>query len=41
VQIGAEPRGREETDVWVANVPADAARLFRACLCSVARCPNT
>ncbi len=37
VQIGAEHRGREETDVWVANVPADVGRLFRACLCSVAR----
>jgi hypothetical protein len=41
MQIGAEPRGREETDVWVANVPADVARLFRACLCSVARRLNT
>jgi hypothetical protein len=29
--------GGQETDVWVANVPADVARLFRACLCSVAR----
>jgi len=37
VQIGARPMAREETDVWVANVPADVARLFRACLCSVAR----
>jgi hypothetical protein len=36
VQIGAEPRG-PETDVWVANVPADVGRLFRACLASVAR----
>jgi hypothetical protein len=31
VQIGAE-HTRPETDVWVANVPADVARLFRACL---------
>ncbi len=30
VQIGAEPTG-PETDVWVANVPADVGRLFRAC----------
>ncbi len=37
VQIGAQPMGGPETDVWVANVPADVARLFRACLCSVAR----
>ncbi len=37
VQIGAEHRGGQETDVWVANVPADVARLFRACLCSLAR----
>ena len=37
VQIGAEHMGGPETDVWVANVPADVARLFRACLCSVAR----
>jgi hypothetical protein len=37
VQIGARPMARQETDVWVANVPADVARLFRACLCSVAR----
>ncbi len=29
--------GGPETDVWVANVPADVGRLFRACLCSVAR----
>jgi len=41
VQIGAEHRGGEETDVWVANVPAAVARLFRACLCSVARRLNT
>jgi hypothetical protein len=41
VQIGAEHRRREESDVWVANVPADVARLFRACLCSVARHLNT
>jgi hypothetical protein len=40
VQIGAEHRD-DETDVWVANVPADVARLFRACLCSVARRLNT
>lgn len=32
VQIGAEHRGVEETDVWSANVPTDVARLFRACL---------
>jgi hypothetical protein len=37
VQIGARHRGCEETDVWVVNVPADVARLFRACLCSVSR----
>jgi hypothetical protein len=37
VQIGAQHMARQETDVWVANVPADVARLFRACLCSVAR----
>jgi hypothetical protein len=29
VQIGAHDLGREETDVWVANVPAAVARLFR------------
>jgi hypothetical protein len=32
VQIGAEHMGGRETDVWVANVPADVGRLFRACL---------
>ena len=37
LQIGAGPTGGQETDVWVVNVPADVARLFRACLCSVAR----
>ena len=40
VQIGARPMGpgaTPETAVWVAHVPADVARLFRACLCSVAR----
>jgi hypothetical protein len=36
VQTGAEAT-HGETDVWVANVPADVARLFRACLSSVAR----
>ena len=41
VPIGAEHRGREETDVWVANVPADVGHLFRACLYSVARRLNT
>ena len=41
VQIGAEHRGGEETDVWVANLPAEVARPFRACLCSVARRLNT
>jgi hypothetical protein len=41
VQIGAEHRGWLETDVWVANVPADVGRLFRACLASVARRLNT
>jgi hypothetical protein len=30
VPIGAEPMASGETDVWVANVPADVARLFRA-----------
>jgi 5-methylcytosine-specific restriction endonuclease McrA len=37
VQIGARPMGGGETHHWVANVPADVARLFRACLCSVQR----
>jgi hypothetical protein len=44
VQIGAQHTGGEETlpsapetDVWVAHVPADVGRLFRACLCTVAR----
>jgi hypothetical protein len=40
VQISARPMGcgeSMETAVWVAHVPADVARLFRACLCSVAR----
>ncbi len=37
VQIGAGPMGREETHTWVANVPADVARLFRACLHTVQR----
>ena len=41
VQIGAEHMGGPETDMWVANVPADVGRLFRACLCSVARRLNT
>jgi hypothetical protein len=36
VPIGAEHMDGRETDLWVANVPADVARLFRACLCSVA-----
>ena len=40
VQIGAEHTG-PETDVWVANVPADVGRLFRACLGSVARRLNS
>jgi hypothetical protein len=40
VQIGAEHTG-PETDVWVANVPADVGRLFRACLASVARRLNS
>jgi hypothetical protein len=40
LQIGAEHMG-PETDVWVANVPADVGRLFRACLGSVARRLNT
>ena len=39
VQTGARPMARQETDVWVANVPANVARLFRACPCSVARRP--
>jgi hypothetical protein len=44
LQIGAQPTGGEETipaapetDVWVAHVPAEVGRLFRACLCTVAR----
>jgi hypothetical protein len=47
VQIGAEHMPPEadhippETDVWVANVPVDVGRLFRACLASVARRLNT
>jgi hypothetical protein len=51
VQIGAEDRspetnidaehGGREADVWVANVPADIGRLFRACLGSIARRLNT
>jgi hypothetical protein len=36
VQTGAQTTDTE-TDVWVANVPSDVARLFRACLHSVAR----
>jgi hypothetical protein len=40
VQTGAEATPGE-TDVWVANVPADVARLFRACLYSVARSLNS
>jgi hypothetical protein len=36
VQTGARPR-HAETDVWSANVPTDLARLFRACLTSLAR----
>jgi hypothetical protein len=40
VQIGAEHTG-PETDAWVANVPAEIGRLFRACLASVARRLNT
>jgi hypothetical protein len=27
----------EANETWVANVPADVGRLFRACLCSVQR----
>ena len=41
VQIGAEHTAGDGTDVWVANVPAEVARLFRACLCSIARRLNT
>jgi hypothetical protein len=37
VQIGAQPTRRQETHIWVANVAADVAHLFRARLCSVAR----
>jgi hypothetical protein len=40
VQIGAAYTSREESEVWVANVAADVAQLFRACLCSVARRSN-
>jgi hypothetical protein len=36
VQTGARPT-HAETDVWSANVSADVAGLFRACLASVAR----
>jgi hypothetical protein len=34
VPIGAEHMGGRETDTWVANVPADVGRLFRARLAS-------
>jgi hypothetical protein len=37
VQIGARPMLAELNETWVANVPADVGRLFRACLCSVQR----
>jgi hypothetical protein len=40
VQIGAKET-RPETDIWVANVPADIGRLFRACLGSLARRLNS
>jgi hypothetical protein len=36
VQTGAQAT-RSEADVWSANVPTEVARLFRACLGSVAR----
>jgi hypothetical protein len=37
VQIGARDSAGETSETWVANVPADVGRLFRACLCSVQR----
>jgi hypothetical protein len=37
VQIGARPTLAEPHRTWRANVPADVGRLFRACLCTVAR----
>jgi hypothetical protein len=37
VQIGARPMLQESNETWVANVPADVGRLFRACLHTVQR----
>lgn len=37
VRIGAQHIRCEDSEVWVANVPEDFGRLYRACLCSVAR----
>jgi hypothetical protein len=37
VQIGARPMRDESSTTWLANVPADVGRLFRACLYSMQR----
>ena len=37
VQTGARPTLAEPNETWVANVPADVGRLFRACLHTVQR----
>jgi len=37
LQIGARPTLAETSESWVANVPADVGRLFRACLCTMQR----
>jgi hypothetical protein len=37
VQIGARPTLGETNETWVANVPGDVGRLFRACLHTVQR----
>jgi len=37
LQIGARPTLIEPNETWIANVPADVGRLFRACLHTVQR----
>ncbi len=37
VQIGARPIPGDASTAWIANVPADVGRLFRACLYSMER----
>jgi 5-methylcytosine-specific restriction endonuclease McrA len=37
VQTGARPTLAEPNETWVANVPSDVGRLFRACLHTVQR----